>query len=131
MRYISDNVISFSIIPEGSKKSVRVSFSSHSNGGSTFSTDSEALIKALEKSEMFGRVYRRASECIDVKAGAETRASESAATALKNVPDVATWQEAAEYLKENEGVDASLIKTPASILKAAEDKGIKFEKLNA
>ena len=131
MRYISDNVISFSIIPEGESKSVRVSFSSHSNGGSTVITESEALIKALEKSEMFGNAYRRASECVGVKVGAKTRTPKAAAPALKNVPNVTTWQEAAEYLKETEGVDADLLKTPASILKAATEKGIKFEELNA
>lgn len=131
MRYISDSVISFSIVPEGSSKSVRVSFSSHSNGGSTFSTESEPLIKAMEKSEMFGRIYRRASECVDVKVGVKARTPKAAAPVLKSVPNVTTWQEAAEYLKENEGVDADLIKTPASILKAATDKGIKFEELNA
>lgn len=131
MRYISDSVISFSIVPEGSKKSVRVSFTSHSNGGSTFSTESEALIKTLEKSDMFGRVYRRANECVGIKVGVKPRTPKASAPVLKSVPEVTTWQEAVEYLVENEGVDAGLLKTPSSILKVATDKGLKFEKLNA
>lgn len=124
MRYVSDNVISFSIRINGKDSSKRVSFIPCSTGGSNFFTTNEALIEALEKSSMFGNVYRRAPECVkNADSGKKKTVKEE--VQKKTVP-VEGWQDAAEYLTENFGVDSSKLNTPTKIAKVAEANGIEF-----
>ena len=95
MRYISDNVISFSILVEGCSNSARVSFTPRTSGGSTFYTDSEALIKALESSEMFNNVYRRAPECVKEQVGVKKRVAKAQEKPkVVAVESVSGWQDA-------------------------------------
>lgn len=128
MRYISDSVISFSLQIEGRAESVRISFQSHSMGGSTYSTQSEAIIKALEGSRMYGKHYRRAPECAnEVVSGKKKKAVK--APKVKEVPEVEGWQDAAEYLSENFGVDMGKLNTPDDIVKEASLRYLKFTNL--
>lgn len=123
MRYVSDKVISFSIRVDGREDSVRVKFIARSTGGSTFSTQAEDLIKALEKSEMYGKVYRRAPECTCGKKAARQTASSRKVTII---PGIVSWQDAIEYLVERCGSDASVLVTPEKILAEAAKNGVKF-----
>lgn len=132
MRYISDNVISFSMVIEPGKGSARISFTANSNGGSSYYTDSEAVIKAMEASPMFGVVYRRASECIDEQVGQKKKAVRKAKEEPKLTPvnEVTGWQDAIEYLVSNCESDASKLSSPEAILKEAATKNIWFPNLN-
>ena len=65
MRYIAEKAISFSMMVKGRTDSVRVSFTSLSTGGSTYSTEEENIIEAMEKSPMYGKFYHRAPECVN------------------------------------------------------------------
>lgn len=132
MRYVSDKVISFSIMTRGSENSARVNFTACSDGGSTFSTDKPKLIEALEHSKMYGTVYRRAPECecqcakpgrkgMPKKCDTEKR--------IKLVPGVCGWQDAAEYLVNNCGSDAGKLNSPEAIMAEAMEKCVKFPDL--
>lgn len=129
MRYISDSVISFSIRLEGRDSSMRISFTSRTNGGSTYSTDSEAVINALEKSPMYGRSFRRAPECARIVLGEKRSAKAEPKKKLKEVKEVAGWQDAAEYLVDNFGCEPGKLVTPDEILKEAAIRNLYFPNL--
>lgn len=131
MRYIAESSISFSIKVKGRNDSVRVSFLPLSTGGSTYSTESEAVIVALEESAMYGKFYQRAPECINesIKTKKEPKkAAPRKKTIL--VDSVESWQEAVEYLVENFESNAAKLTTPDDILREGESKGVVFTKLN-
>lgn len=131
MRYISDKVISFSIRIEGRADSVRVNFLATSTGGSSFVTNSVPLAKALEKSKMYGSLYRRAPECVNETLKSKKQPAEKGVSKKRyeDVKGVSSWQDAVTYLAEKYGVEPNKLMTPESILQEAESKGIKFPDL--
>lgn len=131
MRYISDKVISFSIRVKGSTNNVRVSFLAVSTGGSSFVTNSVPLAEAMEKSKMYGSLYRRAPECVNENLKSKKQPSEKVASKKRyeDVKGVSSWQDAVTYLDERFGVEPNKLMTPESILQEAELKGIKFPDL--
>lgn len=131
MRYIAEKSISFSLKIKGRDESVRVSFSSLSTGGSSYSTDSEPIIEAMEKSPMYGKFYQRAAECLEENARSYKRATKQTQRKKNIVVDsVETWQDALEYLTENLGLAGEKLSTPDDILREAEEKGVSFPKLS-
>lgn len=131
MRYIAESSISFSIRVKGRNDSVRVSFLPLSTGGSTYSTDSEPIIEAMESSPMYGKFYQRSHECLN-ECVRTKRAIKKAAPQKKQtvIESVESWQEAVEYLVENFDMNAARLTTPDDILREAEGKGVVFPKLN-
>ena len=129
MRYISNQSISFSIRINGREDSARVSFTPHTSGGSTFMTENEALIEALEKSDMYNKVYRRAPECVSEEVKPKRAAKKSAEKKLTQVAEVAGWQDAVDYLTDKCGSDASKLTSPEAILNEAQAKGLAFPNL--
>ena len=129
MRYISDSIISFSIKVQGREGNARVSFSPRTSGGSTFSTDSESLIKALESNEMFGRVYRRAPECLVEQSPRKKASKTSEKQQLTAIDGGEGWQDAIDHLVDNYGVKASSLTSPDVILKEAAKYNIWFPNL--
>lgn len=129
MRYVSSQSISFSIRLKGKENSVRVSFIPLSSGGSTYLTDNEALVEALEKSDMFNKVYRRAPECVDEEAKPKRATKKAAEKKLTQVSEVDGWQDAVEYLTEKCGSDASKLISPKAILNEAQAQGLVFPNL--
>lgn len=131
MRYVSENSISFSIKVKGRPDSVRVSFNSLSTGGSTYSTDSEGVIEAMEKSPMYGKFYQRAPECMNECVRSKRAIKKAAPQNKQTMADsVESWQEAVEYLVEHFEMNAAKLTTPDDILREAEGKGVVFPKLN-
>lgn len=126
MRYVSDQVISFSIKVKGKAESRRVSFTAQSTGGSSFTTDIPVLIEALESSTMFGSLYKRAPECSDTV----IKKTKTAKTAAKKkiVEEVNDWQDAIDYLSKYD-IEHSCLNCPAKILEEAAKLGIEFPKL--
>lgn len=129
MRYISSNVISFSMLVKDRKDSLRVNFLPVSTGGSSYSTDSEALIEALEKSPMFGNIYHRAPECVNETVGAKKKTKTSVKNKKIEVAEVVSWQDAIEYLVNNHNADVGKMVTPDEILAEAELRNVEFPKL--
>jgi hypothetical protein len=131
MRYISPSVISFSLRLKGREDSVRVDFTPLTAGGSTYSTDEQRVIEALEKSPMFGKFYKRAPECVneDVKPTKKSARKSAAAPKKTEVTEVNGWQDAVEYLVNHHGCDASKLTSPATITAEAEKVGVIFPNL--
>jgi hypothetical protein len=131
MRYISPSVISFSLRLKGREDSVRVDFTPLTSGGSTYSTDEQRVIEALEKSPMFGKFYKRAPECVneDVKPTKKSARKSAAAPKKTEVTEVNGWQDAVEYLVNHHGCDASKLTSPATITAEAEKVGVTFPNL--
>ena len=131
MRYISPSVISFSLRLKGREDSVRVDFTPLTAGGSTYSTDEQRVIEALEKSPMFGKFYKRAPECVneDVKPTKKSARKNAATPKKTEVTEVNGWQDAVEYLVNYHGCDASKLTSPATITAEAEKVGVTFPNL--
>lgn len=129
MRYISESSISFSLRVKGREDSIRVSFTPLSSGGSTYTTLEEAVMEALEKSLMYGKVYNRAPECMNDSFTPKKTRTASPKKKVVQVDSVNGWQEAVEYLMENYGSDSGKMVTPDEILKEAEARGVVFTRL--
>lgn len=128
MRYVSENVISFSMKVKGREDSVRVNFLPLSAGGSSYSTDVPAVIEALEKSMMYGKMYSRAPECVNDTLESK-KPVRTAKKKVVKVDSVDSWQEAVDYLMVNFGIPGGKLVTPDEILKEAEANGVVFTKL--
>ena len=99
MKYISDRVISFSLIIGNADK--RICFIPCMMGGSMYITDDEDEIKALEGSGMYGRVYRRDPNCTQGQDKPTGGKPQKAAKKAKEVPGVETWQEAIGEMRQH------------------------------
>ena len=125
MRYISDLNISFSLLVDGVDK--RFSFTPMARGGSMYIARTDAEIKALEASDMYGRIYWR-MEGQKTKPSPKKGGKRSRKTAeeMKEVKNVDTWQEAIEYLADWCGSNRESLMTPDDILTEAKAKGVCF-----
>lgn len=119
MLYISDRVISFSLPVNGVTKRFR--FEARMRGGSYYVATLDSEIKALEGSDMFGRIYKRGEEVVAPKRVRKVK--------MKEVAEVLSWQEAQEYLVSVHGYDAAHVQTPDAIQAAALEKCIVFPNL--
>ena len=134
MRYISDLNISFSLLVDGVDK--RFSFTPMARGGSMYIARTDAEIKALEASDMYGRIYRRKEGQIPPEQAGNAPKPKRGKTAAKAVPKaqdvkgVETWQEAIEYLVNQHGTDRCTLTTPDEILAEAAKQGIRFPNIN-
>lgn len=127
MKYISDLNISFSLLVNGVDK--RFSFSPRTQGGSMYIVKSNAEIKALEASNMYGRIYRRAEDQpAELKTGKRGRSAKQEQD-VKDVNSISSWQEAIDYLSENFGSSRENLRTPDEILMEAVKKGVRFVNL--
>lgn len=122
MLYISDRVISFSLPVNG--KSKRFRFDSRMRGGSYYVARTEEEIKALEGSDMFGRVYHRSPSEEPAKRKRIAKVKEP-----KKVLDILTWQDAQDYLINNCSADSSQLQTPDEILSVASSYNLLFPNL--
>lgn len=91
---------------------------------------SKAEIKALEASDMYGRIYRRMEgqtegTDVDVPKTHEGRTAKAPAK-VQDVKGINTWQEAVEYLANKCGSKREKLTTPEEILAEAARRGIRF-----
>ena len=135
MRYISDLNISFSLLVDGVDR--RFSFTPQAKGGSMYIAKTKAEIKALEASDMYGRIYRRMEgQMPPEQAGNAPKpkkgktAAKAAAPKIQDVQGVETWQEAIEYLANHHGSERDTLTTPDEILAEAAKLNLRFPNLN-
>ncbi len=127
MRYTSNKIISFAVMIEGTNKRIR--FIPKMQGGSIYVTDDVREIEALEASNMYGRVYKRAPGCENEEVLKKNAGVKVNTPKLKNVKTVSTWQEAVEYLSTKCGSEAEKLTTPEAIANEAVEKGVSFVNL--
>lgn len=127
MRYISDRVISFSLAVNGVDRRIR--FIPLTKGGSIYITDNKDEMKELEKSTMYGSVYKRSEmqteeDCDNINSRKRRKASGK--QKIQSVNGVDSWQEAIEYMVDKHGADRNVMSTPEEILKEAERLNLCF-----
>ena len=128
MRYISKLNISFSLDVNGNDKRFR--FTSCMDGGSIYVTDEAAEIEALEKSDMYNRVYERHPSCVDEEIQSKSKKKPGRkSTEMKEVLEVTNWQEAKEYLVDNCEVEEDTVDNPEKIMEAAQKCKVTFPNL--
>lgn len=92
-------------------------------------TDSEAVIKAMEESTMYGVIYRRAPESVGEVVSKRKKVTKVLEPKVEEVTEVSGWQDAVEYLYEKFGIEPSKLTNPDSILSEAASRNIKFVNL--
>lgn len=130
MRYISNLNISFSLLVNGVDK--RFCFTPCTKGGSMYIAKNDDEIKALEDSDMYGRIYRRMEGQSEITSNASKKAGRKSKSSSKvqDVKGVETWQEAIEYLVNNHGSDRDSLTTPDEILAEASKISIRFPNIS-
>lgn len=128
MRYVSDRVISFSLMINNIDRRIR--FIPVTRGGSIYVTDNQEEIEALENSPMFGNVYTRSEEqdCGKAEDGKSKSGRKTGNRFKKEQPvkGVDTWQGAIEYMVDQCGSDREAMTTPDEILKEAQRLNLSF-----
>ena len=142
-KYVSKSDLSISVLLKIGK-SVHVSFSPLTGGGSIFYTDDEELQEALKNHSKFGRLFQLEDEHI-VPDGAQCAgtAIQDGGISEKNgekesdaVSDndkkssnvhVESLEEAKEYLSDHLGISRTKLRSKKHIMEAAAGNGVVFE----
>lgn len=120
MRFVSDKVVSFSLPVRG--VDVRFSFRPVSRGGSVYITTDPGEVEALLGSGMYGRVYTAVG--LPEKKSEEKKAD--VPVVVGKDAGVENWQDAAEWLVKNKGVERKFLKTPDAIAAKGREAGVEF-----
>lgn len=116
--YSARTQVSISVVLKN-KKSVRVSFSPRTMGGSLFYTKDAELQEAIEKHPQFGKLFKLENTEVVKEEKAPIAAS------MKEIK-VASLEDAKDYLKENYGIDWRKLKTSDAIMSIGKENGIQF-----
>ena len=108
-------------LPSG--RSHRVSFSGRTGGWSVYYTDNEELQRALEAHPRFGKLFRDATVARPVVVAKPV--AEAKPSGVRRV-NVASREDARDYLSEKFGIARSKIRTIEAIMSMARSKGIEF-----
>lgn len=145
--YKANTCISINIVLP-SKSNLHISFIPLSNGGSTFTTDSQEIMEAIERHYNFGKLFRLDStqgEGVPEqtegegeeknggpenkeqgKQSVEEKEEENAGEkGLKKVP-VSDYATAKDYLADTFGISRTALRGPKAILEHAAARGIEF-----
>lgn len=116
-----------------SKKNLHVSFVPLSNGSSTFTTDNEELIRAIESHYNFGKLFRLWSATDkNVKKQEEGPANEESDAEEEQTEDtlkevtVSDLSAAKDYLADKLGISRTALRSKKAIDEQAAANGIKF-----
>ena len=126
--YKANTAISVNVVLQ-SKKSMHVTFASHSDGSSTYVTDNEEVQNALEHHYKFGRLFKL------TKGVEAVPAVRRKGTGMQKEPPgirkikVSDLSAAKEYLADTYGVCRTSMRSMKSILEAAKAHNIEFEGL--
>lgn len=120
------------------KKNLHISFNPLSNGSSTFSTDNEDVMNAIERHYNFGKLFRLDSVVDDTKPSEEVMEKAeikdaAEGTGLKiglkrvKVSDIAS---AKDYLADTCGISRTALRSVKAIMEQAAANGIEFYGMN-
>ncbi len=123
-KYIAKSHVAINVVlPSG--KSHHVSFLPLTGGGSMFITNSEALQQALEGHRKFGKLYKIDISYDEPVQTEEPQEQETEAAAVKKV-EVASLDDAKNYLVENFDISRTKLRSKKQIEDAAAANGIEF-----
>lgn len=116
------------------KKNLHISFNPLSNGSSTFSTDNEDVMNAIERHYNFGKLFRLDSVVDDSKPSEEVvekaeikDAAEGTGLKRVKVSDIAS---AKDYLADTCGISRTALRSVKAIMEQAAANGIEFYGMN-
>lgn len=116
------------------KKNLHISFNPLSNGSSTFSTDNEDVMNAIERHYNFGKLFRLDSVVDDTKPSEEVAekaeikdAAEGTGLKRVKVSDIAS---AKDYLADTCGISRTALRSVKAIMEQAAANGIEFYGMN-
>lgn len=116
------------------KKNLHISFNPLSNGSSTFSTDNEDVMNAIERHYNFGKLFRLDSVVDDTKPSEEVvekaeikDAAEGTGLKRVKVSDIAS---AKDYLADTCGISRTALRSVKAIMEQAAANGIEFYGMN-
>mgnify|MGYP003445285978 CR=1 FL=1 len=112
-----------------SGKYLHVSFSSHSNGSSTYSTDNKDVIEALENHVWYNKLFMLDAIIEDKVEEKVEKKEESQKAKEIQVIKVADMGEAKEYLASTFGIARTSLRGVQAIKDQAKAYGIEFEGL--
>lgn len=116
------------------KKNLHISFNPLSNGSSTFSTENEDVMNAIERHYNFGKLFRLDSVVDDTKPSEEVvekaeikDAAEGTGLKRVKVSDIAS---AKDYLADTCGISRTALRSVKAIMEQAAANGIEFYGMN-
>lgn len=125
-KYFSKSHVSVSVIlPSG--KSLHVSFSPLTGGGSVYYTDNADIQTALEKHPKFNHLFK--VEDVQEKQVLESDAVVSSTSTGITTIEVTCLEDAKEYLVEHFGISRTKLRGLKSIQEAAEKNQVEFKGL--
>lgn len=134
--YKSNTNVSINVVLPN-KKNLHITFTPLSNGSSTFSTDQDEVIKAIESHYNFGKLFRLYSTIeVDLRnkhiadenpiiANDEDTIDEDIKSGLKQV-SVSDLSSAKDYLADKFGISRTLLRSQKAIMEQAYANGIEF-----
>ena len=117
--YSAKTHVSISVLLK-SNKSARISFSPMTRGGSSYTTANKELQEAIEKHSQFGKMFKLTSAVEDAPKAVKAEKKE-----LKEM-EVASLDDAREYLVEHLNYSYTKLKTQDAIMAAGKANGIQF-----
>lgn len=123
-KYIAYSHVAVNVILPSSGKSVHVSFSPMTGGGSMFITNDKDMQAALERHSRFGKLFK-----IDVYYKDEPIQEEPVEEVPKtstSTVKVASLEDAKEYLVNRYDISRTKLRSKKQIIEAAEANGIEF-----
>lgn len=128
--YKANTHISLNVVLS-TKKNMHITFVPLSNGSSTFTTDNEEIINAIEHHYRFGKMFRLESVVDDSEersVKSEEEAISAEATEESDLKQVAVSDLAAakDYLADKCGVSRTVMRSKSAILEQAKAHGIEF-----
>lgn len=129
MKYIAKTHIALSV-PMAGGKSVHISFTPQTGGGSVFYTNDAALAQALEKHIKFGKLFKKVA---DAPAKIVTQPKEESTPQAKKpekkekVLTFACYEDAKDYLVDNFGISRTKLRTQTAIQAAAKANNITLQ----
>ncbi len=111
----------------GTGKSVHVSFSAQTGGGSIYYTDNKELQNALERHPKFGRLFKRDdSEPVAVSAPAEAPSVDDAGAGGLKEMSFACLDDAKDFLVDRYGMSRTKLRSQSAIEEAGRQEGYAF-----
>lgn len=125
-KYIAKSHVAINVVLPTSGKSHHVSFLPLTGGGSMFITDSEDLQQALEAHRKFGKLYKIDISYKDEPEQTEDPQEQGAEDVAVKKVEVASLDDAKNYLVDNFGISRTKLRSRKQIEDAGAANGIEF-----
>lgn len=129
MKYIAKTQLALNVVRNG--KSIHVTFTPQTGGGSVFYTDDPSVAKALESHYKFGKLFKKAEEKVQAPSAIPVAKAAEKVPAKAEVKKERTltfpcYEDAKDYLVETYGISRTKLRSQTAIEAAAKANNIKL-----